>query len=63
MDKPDPVMATVRARFEKSQMTYDQLGEKMGYPKATGRKMLGNLSKRPKTRAYRCCGSLRRPWE
>jgi hypothetical protein len=34
----DPVMEAVRARFEKSEMTLDQLGEKMGYPKATARK-------------------------
>lgn len=38
MDESDPVMDAVRARFEKSKLTYDQLGEKMGYPKATGRK-------------------------
>jgi len=31
-------MEAVRARFAKSQLTYDQLGEKMGYPKATARK-------------------------
>src|SRR4029079_18626689 len=34
----DPVMAAVRARFEKSEMTLDALGEKMGYPPATARK-------------------------
>ena len=34
----DPVMAAVRARFEKSGMTLDALGEKMGYPEKTGRK-------------------------
>lgn len=34
----DPVMDTVRARFEKSQMTLDELGLKMGYPAATARK-------------------------
>jgi transcriptional regulator with XRE-family HTH domain len=38
MDEADPVMEAIRARFEKSKMTLDQLGEKMGYPKATARK-------------------------
>jgi hypothetical protein len=34
----DPVMATVRQRFEKSKLTLDELGEKMGYPKPSARK-------------------------
>lgn len=34
----DPVMIAVRARFEKSGMTLDELGAKMGYPAATARK-------------------------
>jgi transcriptional regulator with XRE-family HTH domain len=34
----DPAMAAVRARFEKSGMTLDELGTKMGYPAATARK-------------------------
>jgi len=34
----DPVMSAVRARFEKSGMTLDELGSKMGYPPATARK-------------------------
>ena len=38
MDEPDPVMTAVRQRFEKSQLTLDELGEKMGYPKESARK-------------------------
>ncbi len=38
MDEADPVMDAVRARFEKSQLTLDELGTKMGYPSATARK-------------------------
>jgi transcriptional regulator with XRE-family HTH domain len=38
MDEADPVMEAVRARFEKSGLTLDALGEKMGYPPATARK-------------------------
>ena len=34
----DPAMDTVRVRFEKSKLTLDQLGEKMGYPPASARK-------------------------
>jgi transcriptional regulator with XRE-family HTH domain len=34
----DPVMSAVRARFEKSGMTLDELGATMGYPAATARK-------------------------
>lgn len=34
----DPVMATVRARFEKSGLSLDELGLKMGYPAASARK-------------------------
>jgi transcriptional regulator with XRE-family HTH domain len=34
----DPVMEAVRARFEKSKLTLDELGTKMGYPPATARK-------------------------
>jgi transcriptional regulator with XRE-family HTH domain len=34
----DPVMEAVRARFERSKMTLDDLGTKMGYPAATARK-------------------------
>lgn len=37
MDK-DPIMDVVRARFEKSGLTLDQLGEKMGHPKDSARK-------------------------
>jgi transcriptional regulator with XRE-family HTH domain len=33
----DPVMDAVRARFEKSKLTLDELGSKMGYPPATAR--------------------------
>jgi hypothetical protein len=35
---PDPVMVAVRARFEKSGMTFDVLGQKMGYPPKFARK-------------------------
>jgi transcriptional regulator with XRE-family HTH domain len=35
---PDPVMAVVRARFEKSGLSLDELGTKMGYPKDSARK-------------------------
>jgi hypothetical protein len=38
MDEADPVMDAVRTRFEKSQLTLDELGTKMGYPPATARK-------------------------
>ena len=38
MDEADPVMEAVRARFEKSRLTLDELGTKMGYPPATARK-------------------------
>jgi transcriptional regulator with XRE-family HTH domain len=38
MDETDPVMDAVRTRFEKSKLTLDQLGAKMGYPPATARK-------------------------
>ena len=38
MDDTDPVMDAVRARFEKSELTLDELGTKMGYPPATARK-------------------------
>jgi hypothetical protein len=31
-------MAAVRARFEKSKLSLDELGLKMGYPKETARK-------------------------
>jgi transcriptional regulator with XRE-family HTH domain len=36
--KADPVMAAVRSRFEKSKLTLDELGLKMGYPKESARK-------------------------
>ena len=34
----DPVMANVKAKFDKSGLTLDELGAKMGYPPATARK-------------------------
>jgi hypothetical protein len=34
----DPVMAAVRQRFEKSKLSLDELGLKMGYPKESARK-------------------------
>jgi len=34
----DPVMVVVRARFEKSKLSLDELGLKMGYPKDSARK-------------------------
>lgn len=34
----DAVMATVRTRFEKSKLSLDELGLKMGYPKESARK-------------------------
>ncbi len=34
----DPAMAAVRARFEKSGLTLDDLGLKMGYPEKSARK-------------------------
>ena len=34
----DPVMAQVKAKFEKSKLTLDELGAKMGYPPATAGK-------------------------
>ena len=34
----DPVMEAVRARFEKSKLSLDELGTKMGYPKDSARK-------------------------
>ena len=36
--EPDPVMATVQARFETSKLSLDELGTKMGYPPASARK-------------------------
>lgn len=36
--EPDKVMAAVRTRFEKSKLTLDELGAKMGYPKDSARK-------------------------
>jgi hypothetical protein len=34
----DPVMVAVRTRFEKSKLSLDELGTKMGYPKDSARK-------------------------
>jgi transcriptional regulator with XRE-family HTH domain len=34
----DPLMDALRTRFDKSGLTLDALGEKMGYPPATARK-------------------------
>jgi transcriptional regulator with XRE-family HTH domain len=34
----DPAMEEVRARFEKSRLSLDELGVRMGYPKETARK-------------------------
>jgi hypothetical protein len=34
----DPIMAAVQARFEKSKLSLDQLGQKMGYKPETARK-------------------------
>jgi hypothetical protein len=31
-------MANVKAKFDKSKLTLDELGEKMGYPKESARK-------------------------
>lgn len=36
--EPDPVMENVRARFAKSELSLDELGVKMGYPKDSARK-------------------------
>jgi hypothetical protein len=38
MNEADPVMDAVKARFERSKMTLEELGSKMGYPSATARK-------------------------
>jgi hypothetical protein len=38
MDAPDEGMTNVGTRFERSEMTLDDLGLKMGYPKETARK-------------------------
>jgi transcriptional regulator with XRE-family HTH domain len=40
MDSPetDPAMAEVRARFEKSKLSLDELGTRMGYPPESARK-------------------------
>jgi hypothetical protein len=37
-NKLDPVMAAVCSFFEKSQLSLEELGLKMGYPPATARK-------------------------
>jgi transcriptional regulator with XRE-family HTH domain len=37
-NETDPVMAVARARFEKSKLSLDELGLKMGYPKESARK-------------------------
>ena len=34
----DPIMAVARAAFEKSKLSLDELGVKMGYPKESARK-------------------------
>lgn len=34
----DPVMTQVRAKFEKSKLSLDDLGQKMGYPPDSARK-------------------------
>ena len=34
----DPVMEAVRARFEKSKLSLDELGQRMGYPPDSARK-------------------------
>lgn len=34
----DPVMDAVRARFEKSKLSLEEVGLRMGYPKDTARK-------------------------
>jgi hypothetical protein len=36
--EPDPIMTVVRVRFEKSKLSLDELGLKMGYPKDSARK-------------------------
>jgi hypothetical protein len=36
--EPDPVMAVIRNRFEKSKLSLDELGIRMGYPPASARK-------------------------
>ena len=36
--EPDPAMAAVRVRFEKSKLSLDELGARMGYPAASARK-------------------------
>jgi hypothetical protein len=38
VDAPDEGMANVGTRFERSEMTLDDLDLKMGYPKETARK-------------------------
>ena len=35
---PDPVMLHIRAHFERAEISLDELGLKMGYPKGTARK-------------------------
>jgi transcriptional regulator with XRE-family HTH domain len=41
----DPVMQTVRERFEKSGMTQQELGEKMGYAPETARQAVSQFLK------------------
>ena len=36
--RTDPIMAAVRTRFERSKLSLDELGIKMGYPKESARK-------------------------
>lgn len=41
----DPVMRTLRERFEKSGLTQQELGEKMGYAPSTARKAVSQFLK------------------
>jgi transcriptional regulator with XRE-family HTH domain len=37
-DDSDPLMAEILARFEKSNLSLEELGRKMGYPQGSARK-------------------------
>jgi transcriptional regulator with XRE-family HTH domain len=41
----DPVMAAVRERFEKSELTQQELGERMGYAPTTARQAVSQFLK------------------
>lgn len=44
-DQPDPAMLRVRTAFEKSKMTLDELGQKMGYDPSIARKSVWQFMK------------------